>query len=81
MMSYSKLRDILIIHNNQEYWLTIGSHVKTILQLKNSVLSLFINYHFANINIFNTTKDLMPNESFIEGLNTFYMAVVPIEHP
>ena len=78
-MSDSNLRDILIIHNNQENWLTIGSHVKTIHQLKNSVLTLFTNYHFANINLFDDSKEFMENDEFIEGLDTFYMAIVPIE--
>jgi hypothetical protein len=81
MMSDSNLRDIRIIHNNQEYWLTIDSHIKTIHQLKNSILSLFTNYHFANMNLFDDTKEFMEDDEFIEGLNTFYMAIVPIECP
>jgi len=81
MMSYSNLRDILIIHNNQENWLTIESHVKIIYQLKNSILSLFTNYHFANINLFDDTKEFMEDDAFIDGLDTFYMAIVPIECP
>jgi hypothetical protein len=81
MLSDSNLRDIHIIHNNQESWLTIDSHVKTIHQLKNSILALFANYHFANINLFDDTKEFMEDDEFIEGLNTFYMAIVPIEHP
>jgi len=78
MISDSHLRDILIIHNNQETWMTIGSHVKTIHQLKNSILSLFTNYHFANMNLFDDTQEFMEDDEFIEG-STFYMAIVPTE--